>query len=82
MDSMFQRSNYSSIYTMLDIKDNIEAFNIFSQIINLEKLVPLTTNNILGSKYDFVFIDADHIYEGVCNDYENIGKYCNMGGFP
>jgi hypothetical protein len=37
-----------------------------------------TSEDFKGQKYDFVFIDADHSYEGVSTDYENLGKYAKI----
>jgi hypothetical protein len=37
-----------------------------------------TSEDYKGTKYDLAFIDADHSYEGVLTDYQNIGKYAKI----
>jgi len=34
-----------------------------------------TSENIKNNKYDLVFIDADHSYNGVKSDWENVGQF-------
>ena len=46
---------------------------------NIEFIVGDSTKYIPPQKIDFVFIDGDHSYEGVKNDYLNIEKYLNNG---
>lgn len=37
-----------------------------------------TSADYKGEKYDLVFIDGDHSYEGIATDYENLGQYANI----
>lgn len=37
-----------------------------------------TSEDYKGKKYDLVFIDGDHSYEGLATDYENLGQYANI----
>lgn len=41
----------------------------------MEKKIPSTSEDYKGESYDFVFIDADHSYDGAMQDYLNIGQY-------
>nr|WP_321462413.1 class I SAM-dependent methyltransferase [uncultured Cohaesibacter sp.] len=75
--AFLQRRNPKLKYTMVDIKDAIIAYKRFSKLLNLEKLMPATSENILGQSFDFVFIDADHSYMGAKGDWLNVGRYAN-----
>lgn len=77
--AMLQRSNPQVKYCMIDIADNIKGYEYFSKLLNLEKIIPGTSKGVMGKRYDFVFIDADHSYEGVKSDFLNLGQYCNIG---
>ena len=46
---------------------------------NIEFIVGDSTTYVPPQNIDFVFIDGDHSYEGVKNDYLNIEKYLNNG---
>lgn len=37
-----------------------------------------TSKNFIGQKFDLVFIDGDHEYSSVKEDYENVGQYANI----
>lgn len=75
--AMLTRAHNNIEYSMLDIKDNLVGFEFFSSILNIKKFIPCTSKDIMRKKYDLVFIDADHSYKGVLEDFLNIGKYCN-----
>lgn len=77
--AMVQRSNPEVKYSMIDIADYIEGYEYFSKLLNLEKLIPGTSKDVRGQRYDFVFIDGDHSYDGVKEDFLNLGQYCNVG---
>lgn len=76
--AILQRINPNMSYTMVDIEDYVEYFDIFKEHLNLNKKIPSTSADFVEQRYDFVFIDADHGYNGVKTDYINVGQYCNI----
>lgn len=73
--AVLQRVNPSAVYHMLDIEDHIVGFDRFASILNLRKLIPNTSADIVGQQFDYVLIDADHSYNGAKTDYLNVGRY-------
>ena len=64
------------VYHMVDIADYLDGFEEFQQVLPcLKKHIPNTTADFIAQQYDFVFIDADHSYEGSMADYLNVGQY-------
>jgi len=41
----------------------------------------VTSEDIKGKAFDFVFIDGDHVAPWPANDYENVGQYAKICGF-
>ena len=41
----------------------------------------VTSQQLVGQAFDFVFIDGDHIAPWPANDYENVGQYAKVCGF-
>ena len=37
--------------------------------------------NVVNEELDLLFIDGDHTYDGVKNDFERYSKYVKRGGF-
>jgi predicted O-methyltransferase YrrM len=78
---------YENVLT-IDIKhdpnfDRIkEIFPTYNYIIS-DSRSNNTVNYIknLGIKFDFIFIDGDHSYEGVKNDYEKYKQFLSEEGF-
>jgi hypothetical protein len=75
--SVLQRANHNFQYNFVDIEDNLVLFDKFSSFLRIEKHCPKQSNDFIGEKFDFVFIDADHSYNGAMSDYVNLGKTAN-----
>lgn len=73
--AVFQRANPQMTYSMIDISDKLIGFEVFSQVLNLDKRVPSTATDHRGEKFDMVFVDADHSYAGARLDYEALGQH-------
>lgn len=61
----------------------IDPFKFFFAYNLIKKKIPLkyknkTSDAFKSKKYDLCFIDGDHQYFYVKNDYENIGKYASI----
>lgn len=75
MCAILYRKNKNLKYYMLDIVDRLDYFDQFSSILPIYKTIPATSENYQGKEFDFVFIDADHSYDAVINDFINVGQY-------
>ncbi|MBB4952157.1 hypothetical protein H4S14_000199 [Agrobacterium vitis] len=75
MAAILQRANPKAKLTLVDIEDNLVAFDLFSKKLNIEKAVPNSSDDLSGQAFDFVFIDGDHRFMGVMRDYLNLGKH-------
>lgn len=76
MCALLAANNPDVKYTLVDIVDQLDNYDRFKEILpQLVRAVPSTSEDIKGDKYDFVFIDADHSYDGSIRDYENVGQY-------
>ncbi len=76
MCAVLARNNPDLEYLCVDLFDNLDSFDEYRNVLPmLKKVIPATSEDFKGEKYDFVFIDADHSYDGSIKDYENIGQY-------
>jgi hypothetical protein len=73
--AMLQRANPSCIYTLVDIADYRLGYREFAAILNLQAQIPGTAAALSGWKFDFVFIDGDHSYDGARVDYIHLGQH-------
>jgi cephalosporin hydroxylase len=46
-----------------------------------QSIIDEVTKHLDGVMVDFLFIDGDHTYEGVKQDYENYKQFVNVGGY-
>ena len=83
---IFKGGTYLLMTNILKMKNpSLESIGIDISDRNLtpdiKKYINLhigTSEDFKGKKYDLVFIDADHSYEGVYTDYQNLGQYANI----
>lgn len=76
--ALLYRNNPGMSYYMVDISDKLIHFDEVRKIIpSLIKCIPGTSDDHKGEPYDFCFIDADHSYDGMMNDYMNVGRYAS-----
>lgn len=75
MAAMLQRANPDISYLMIDIADQLFNYNDFAKYLNIKKCIPCTSQDFAGKEFDFVFIDADHSYEGMIGDFRVLGQY-------
>ena len=59
------------------LNDEVKAIIESELFLSVE---PITSDNIAGSEFDFVFIDGDHTYAWANKDWENIGKNAKICG--
>ena len=58
----------------LDLNKRFDFYSRIRNRIPLEYRGRTTSEDLRGSHYDLVFIDADHSFEWVQRDYENVGQ--------
>lgn len=76
MCAILMRNNPNLKYICVDIIDDMDCFEQYQAVLPaLQKRIPSTSEDYLQNAYDFVFIDADHSYEGSILDYKNVGQY-------
>lgn len=73
--------NPESTYTMIDIADTLIDFDYYETILPLAKAIPSVSTAFAGQSFDLVFIDADHSYRGVRQDYQSIGRHAKICAF-
>lgn len=78
MAALLYRNNPDLIYEMVDIEDGLVNYDEISKLIPaIRKRIPHTSADFAGQKYDYCFIDADHSYGAVMEDYRNVGQYAS-----
>lgn len=76
MCALLARKNPNLIYELVDIVDNLSNYEDFHKLLpQMKKKIPSTSDDYIGKVYDFVFIDADHSYDGSIRDYMNLGRH-------
>jgi predicted O-methyltransferase YrrM len=80
---LFERTNYADRLALRDIKRRLDSLNKFGHSVRLIKGDSHDSGTYaeLGqSKFDLIFIDGDHSYEGVKNDFGRILGLLSPGG--
>ena len=76
MAALLYRNNPDLVYEMVDIEDGLVNYDEISKLIPaIRKRIPSTSADFIGQEYDYCFIDADHSYGAVMEDYRNVGQY-------
>lgn len=76
MAALLYRKNPDLVYEMVDIEDGLVNYDEISKLIPaIRKRIPSTSADFIGQEYDYCFIDADHSYGAVMEDYRNVGQY-------
>nr|MCR5733611.1 class I SAM-dependent methyltransferase [Lachnospiraceae bacterium] len=76
MCAVMAATNPDIKYTMVDIYDQLDHFEEYKKLLpQLQKAVPDTSDDFSGQGFDFVFIDADHSYDGSIRDFDNVGRW-------
>lgn len=74
MCAILSRNNPKLEYLCVDIYDNLDSFESYKEVLPaLKKCIPSTSENFIDEEFDYVFIDADHSYDGSIADYRNVG---------
>ena len=79
MCAILARKNPELEYKCVDIFDNMDSFEEYRKVLPmLKKCIPNTSSDFKNEKYDFVFIDGDHSYDGSIDDYNNVGQFASV----
>lgn len=79
MCAILQRKNPGLEYNLVDIDDQLDAYEEYLEVLpSMKKIMPSTSEDFKNNVYDFVFIDADHSYNGSMSDWLNLGQYANV----
>jgi len=77
--AILYRNNPDMTYLMVDIEDSLQFFEEMQRLIpSIRKEIPHTSDDFSGQSFDFCFIDADHSYDSMMQDYANVGKYTSQ----
>ena len=60
------------------LSENLDVSNIIADSHNVETINWIREKNI---RFDFMFIDGDHTYEGVKQDYLDYKEFLKSGGY-
>src|SRR5436190_16682193 len=75
MSAVLQRPNPKATLKLVDVQVVLIGFDAFSEVLNIEKSMPISSDDFSGEAFDLVFIDGDHHYQGVMRDITNLGRH-------
>ncbi len=80
----FGTDTKKTYFQMNVLKQRLETYkpntHIFYGDSREKHVIDWVDNKLKETKLDFLFIDGDHTYEGVKNDFYNYSKYVRKGG--
>ncbi len=76
-----QRRNPNLKATTIDVWPAFVFFHLVESLIPLRYVVGKTSFDLVGEKFDAVFIDGDHSFDWAWADYQNVGRHGKMCAF-
>ena len=72
------RKNPNLEYTVVDIHNFYQDLDYYSSILPIRAAIPASSQDFYGQAFDLAFLDADHRYDCVKQDWLNIGRFAGV----